>query len=384
MNRIKRISITLFSSAFFISALSFFSFCSYQQKDNTENQTTEAPSHKYERSIDLFTDTDHSDQDDMCVWVHPDDPAKSTVISSDKSAKKLFVYNLNGGIIQSIPVSKPGNIDVRYGFALNGEKIDIVACNDRGEKLVKVFKVDPISRKLSCVDDGNIKTGVNYGFSLYKSPVSEKYYAFVSAYPHNDNKIWQFELADNGNEKVSGNLVRSFDIVNEETVEGMVADDETEKLYIGEEGVGIRKYNAEPDGGSDGELIRSIANDPLENDVEGLAIYFLSGGKGYIIASSQRDGEGFKTHYDIFEREVPHNYVSSFMLDKVGSTDGIDVCGANLGSRFPQGIFLAHNGSEKNQIVIVDWGKIAEGDGLTIDTGSGNPRNRIANNPDNK
>ena len=377
MSRIKRISITTFSSAVFISALFFFSFCSDQQKDKTEKQTTEVSSHKYERSIDLFTDTDHSDQDDMCVWVHPDDPAKSTVISSDKSAKKLFVYNLDGSIIQSIPVSKPGNIDVRYGFTLNGEKIDIVACNDRGDKLVKVFKVDPDSRQLSCVDDGSITTGVNYGFALYISPVSKKYYAFVSAYPHNDNKIWQYELMDNGNEKISGNLVRSFNIVNEETVEGMVADDETKKLYIGEEGVGIRKYNAEPDGGSDGELIRSIANDTLENDVEGLTIYFLPEGKGYLIACSQLDGEGFKTHYDIFKREAPHEYVSSFQLVRVGSTDGIDVCGANLGSGFPQGIFLAHNSAENNQVVVVDWGKIAEGEDLTIDPDYGDPRNRM-------
>lgn len=377
MKRIYRISITLFCSAVFISGLSFFSCRSEQLEDITEDQTTEAPSHKYTRSLDLITNPDRSNQDDMCVWVHPDDPSKSTIISSDKSTGKLFVYDLNGSIIQTVPVAKPGNIDTRYNFPLNGEVIDIVALNDRGDKLVKVFKVDPDSRQLSCVDDGSITTGVNYGFTLYISPVSKKYYAFVSAYPHNDNKIWQYELMDNGNGKISGNLVRSFDIVNEQTVEGMVADDETAKLYIGEEGVGIRKYNAEPDGGSDGELIRSIANDSLENDVEGLTIYFLPEGKGYLIACSQLDGEGFNTHYDIFKREAPHEYVSSFQLVRVGSTDGIDVCGANLGPGFPQGIFLAHNSAENNQVVVVDWGQIAEGEDLTIDPDYGDPRNRM-------
>ena len=373
MNRIKKISITLLYSAVFISALSFFSCSSNQQKEDTENQTPDKPFNKYKRNIDLIADKS-IDQDDMCVWVHPDDPAKSTVISSDKSKKKLFVYDLNGSVVQSLPVSKPGNIDIRYGFPLNGEKIDIVAYNDRESSLVKVFKIDPITRELSCVDDGNIKTVVNYGFTLYVSPIPKKYYAFVSPDPHEDNKIWQFELFDNGSGQISGNLVRSFAIVDGERVEGMVADDETAKLYIAEENVGIRKYNAEPDGGLEGELIRSTANDPLEEDIEGITIYYLPDGKGYIIASSQVSDIEFGTHYDVFEREIPHKYVTSFMLDQVGSTDGIDVCSANLGSGFPDGIFLAHNGSQKRQIVVTDWGKIANGEGLTIDVDYGNPR----------
>lgn len=354
--------------------LIILSFCTNRYESSGSSQIENNRFNKYKRSINLFADTSRTDQDDMCVWVHPDDASKSTIISSDKGAKKLFVYDLSGNIIQSINVvSKPGNIDIRYNYPLNGEKVDIVAYNDRGSELVKIYKVDSTIGKLSCIDDGNIKTGENYGFSLYISPVTKKYYAFVSSY-HVESEIRQFELMDNGNGEISGKLVRKFDIVDKQIVEGMVADDEQAKLYIGEEGVGIRKYNAEPDGGLEGELIRSIVNDSLEADVEGLTMYYLPDGKGYIIASSQHDGKGFNTHYDVFEREAPHLYITSFMLDSVGSTDGIDVCGANLGSAFPQGIFLAHNGSQDKQIVVIDWGKIAEGEGLTVDVDYGNPR----------
>lgn len=111
----------------------------------------------------------------------------------------------------------------------------------------------------------------------------------------------------------SGNFVN-----NEQTVEGMVADDEIGNLYIVEEEVGIRKYNAEPDGGIEGELIRSIANDPLEEDIEGITIYYLPNGEGYIIACSQLGRQAYKAHFDIFERKPPHNYVTSFMLKNVG------------------------------------------------------------------
>src|SRR5262245_22812927 len=54
------------------------------------------------------------DQDDMCVWVHPADASQSTIITSDKKAKKLFVYDLEGKVIQTIPARHPGNVDVRY------------------------------------------------------------------------------------------------------------------------------------------------------------------------------------------------------------------------------------------------------------------------------
>ena len=230
--------------------LSLFSSCWSQPKDSNVLLTTKPQFNKYVRSLDLESPLDR-DQDDMCVWIHPTDASKSTVISADKSARILFVYDLEGNVIEAKPVSKPGNIDVRYDFPLNGEKVDIVAFNNRGTNIVQIYKVDPEDRKLTRVDDGNIKTGVNYGFTLYISPTSQKYFAFVSAYPHNDNKIWQFELSDNGSGKISGVLKRSFDIVDHQTVEGMVADDEQGNLYIGEEGVGIRKYNAEPDGSTE-------------------------------------------------------------------------------------------------------------------------------------
>jgi myo-inositol-hexaphosphate 3-phosphohydrolase len=58
----------------------------------------------------------------MCVWLHPDNPALSTIITSDKDKSTLFVYGLDGETLYSYPLQmKPGNIDIIYNFPLGGE-----------------------------------------------------------------------------------------------------------------------------------------------------------------------------------------------------------------------------------------------------------------------
>ena len=125
-------------------------------------------------------DAQAKDQDDMCIWLHPENAGLSTIITSDKAAAKLFVYDLTGETLQVVPVEgKPGNIDLRQGFPLAGKKVDIVAFNERDHSSIHVYAIDRKSRQLSRVDDGGIKTGPNYGFTLYRSPKTGKFYAFT-------------------------------------------------------------------------------------------------------------------------------------------------------------------------------------------------------------
>ena len=54
--------------------------------------------------------------DDMAFWVHPDDPALSVVIGTDKEGA-LETYDLAGRRLQVLdPGSRPGNVDLRSGW----------------------------------------------------------------------------------------------------------------------------------------------------------------------------------------------------------------------------------------------------------------------------
>lgn len=302
------------------------------------------------------------DQDDMCVWIHPRDPAASTIITSDKDVERLFVYDLAGETIQSIPVpGKPGNIDVRYGFPLEGGPVDIVAYNDRDRRKVMVFAVDPSSRRLSRVDDDTIDTGSNYGLCLYANPASGRFHAFVTA---ESGAIEQYELgADAG--RVTGTLVRSWSFGGQ--TEGCVCDDEAALAFFGEEDRGIWRVSGEPLASTEAVLVAAVGDaSGLRADVEGLTLYYAGQGGGYLLASGQSIGTFF-----VWERRPPHSFVKSFTVLGVDDTDGIDVTNVALGPRFPAGVFAAHDGSgSPHTVEVCGW----EDAGLLVDTTSWDPR----------
>jgi len=277
------------------------------------------------------------DQDDMCIWVHPTDPALSTIITSDKHAGILFVYDMNGKAIQIIEgVGKPGNIDLRDGFDLNGKKTSIVAFNERNELKVHVYAIDSETRKLSRIDDGAIQTGMNYGMTLYHSAKSGKFYA-ITVPNDTGGEVEQYELAVNPEGAVRGTKVRSWPITESE---GCAADDRTATLYIGEEKVGIWRVGAEPDADVKGKLVHPVGTNGLTADVEGLTLLHGAGDYRYLIASSQGN-----SRYNVYKLDEANTFVKSFSVEGATDTDGIDVCPANLGEKFPGGVFTLHNGA---------------------------------------
>jgi len=164
-----------------------------------------------------------------------------------------------------------------------------------------------------------------------------KYFGFIS---DNASNISQYELSDNDKDgAIEFLLVRQMynGIGN---TEGMVADDETATLYAANESSGIYKFEAEPDSSNLGTLVAPTGVNGLTADVEGVTIYYASNGEGYLIASSQGSN-----NFKVYERKVPHTFIKTIELTDVSATDGIDVTNVSLGSLFPFGLFLTHDGT---------------------------------------
>jgi 3-phytase len=99
--------------------------------------------------------------------------------------------------------------------------------------------------------------------------------------------------------------------------------------------------------------------------VEGLTIYYASRGTGYLIASSQGSKQ-----FAVYERAGANAHVMNFQIvagngiDGLSDTDGIDVTNFPLGSAFPEGVFVAQDGTNtggNQNFKLVPWGAIARG-----------------------
>lgn len=292
--------------------------------------------------------------DDPTLWVNPSDAQQSLVIGTNKK-RGLAVYDLAGKEIQFLADGPMNNVDHRDDFPLDGKKVPLVTASNRSSNSIAIYKIDVETRRLENVAAGVIKTIEAYGACMYHSNKTGKFYYFGTS---KQGVVEQYELFDAGQGKVSAKKVRQINVGTQ--LEGCVADDEVGYLYVGEEDVGIWKYQAEPDANLERIKVDGVGTGGnLVADVEGLTIAYGTDGKGYLIASSQGNNT-----YAVYRREGTNAYVKSFRIvaggkiDRVTETDGIHVTTANLGPLFPKGVFIAQDGSDdtgKQNFKLVPW-----------------------------
>jgi 3-phytase len=277
--------------------------------------------------------------DDPAIWVNPNDPAQSVIIGTDKRGG-LAVYELSGKQIQYLPDGQMDNVDLRDGFKLDGQNVAIVTASNRKDNSIAIYKINPQSRTLENVAARKIKHGLTvYGMCMYRSAKTGKIYYFGTS---KSGEVEQWELFES-NGKVDAKKARNLKLGS--VVEGCVADDELGHFYVAEEAVGIWKFGAEPETGSEHTQVAKVGDGHLFADVEGLAIAYGKDGAGYLIASSQGNHS-----YVVYRREGNNEFVKKFRIgasegvDGCEETDGIDVTTANLGPSFPHGVFVVQDG----------------------------------------
>ena len=335
-----------------------------------------------------------ADVDDPAIYVNQNDPSKSIVITTLKKAG-LVVYNLDGEEIQRIRPedSRYNNVDIVYDFQLGNNKVDLAVVSDRAKDTLVVYGIDKNTGELTDItapslsaesasifgiDDGS-RTA--YGLATYNSVIDGKSYVFTTQL--NGNKIAQLELVDDGAGGVDAKVVRTLDVPrNAITSEGLVIDRERGILYAAQEDYGIYKFSAEVNGSTTPTVVDTVngGSGQLQDDIEGLTMYYGRDGKGYLIASSQGDST-----YAVYDREGNNDYLGSFVIgdgngiDGTQNTDGLDIISSDLGGLFPEGVLVAQDGSNDNgttNLKFIDLRELASStDFFNLDTNQFDPRN---------
>ncbi len=302
--------------------------------------------------------------DDPTIWADRANPANSVVIATDKKAG-MYVYDMQGKVIQFLPDGRVNNVELREGFKLGGEEIVLVTASNRTHKSISIYRLDTATRQLVDIADGIQPTGLGdpYGQCMYRDPANGRTWVFING---DDTRKRQWELLDAGNGKVRAQLVR--DMSFDSQTEGCAVDDNTGTLYVAEEDVGLWRLSARPDGGNDRTMVERITDNPaVKDDFEGVSIYHLDAGRGYIVVSSQGNDT-----YAVYRLEGDQAYLGSFAvvadpvlgIDGISETDGLEVTSANLGPGFEHGAMVAQDGRnvmpvENQNYKYVPWQSIA-------------------------
>ena len=205
--------------------------------------------------------------------------------------------------------------------------------------------------------------GAPMGIGLYHRPKDGAIFAIVSPKTGPREKyLWQYRLADDGTGHVKATFVRRFGAFSGSgEIEAVAVDDELGYVYYADEDNGIHKWLADPDApGADRELAL-FGTTGYNEDREGIGIYALQDGKGYIVSVDQlADDSVFHVYRREGEPGRPHDHSRVLASFKGGadSTDGLDVTSAALGSDFPDGMMVAMNSANRN-FLMFRWRDIA-------------------------
>lgn len=317
----------------------------------------------------IVTEPTRHDTDDPAIWVNEDDPEASLILGTDKNEDgAIYVYDLNGEIQTDKVVrglKRPNNIDIEEFEFGDGSEIFIAVTTERLTNKLRIFSVPDMLP----IDNGGIEvfTGeidrAPMGISLYKRESDDVVFAIVGRKSGpSDGYLWQYRLDGNLDGTIGATMVRSFGTYSgEKEIEAIAVDDEYGYVYYSDEGVGVRKYHADPD--QTNEELALFATTGIADDHEGISIYKTDMGTGYIILSDQQAN---KFHF--FSREGtelnPHDHQLIKVINAACNfSDGSEVTNASLGSLFPKGLFVAM--SDDKTFHFYDWEDLA-GDDLLI------------------
>jgi 3-phytase len=312
-----------------------------------------------------------NDPDDPAIWVHPRDPARSLILGTMKVAAPagaIVAFGMDGQIRQVITgIDRPNNIDVEYGLPIGGRATDIAVATERLRRQLRIFRIEPADGRL--VDLGGVpildgqegELGAPMGIGLYRRPRDGAVFAIVSPKEgRREGYLWQYRLEDAGGGRVKATFVRRFGnfsattVREENEIEAVSVDDELGYVYYADEADGIHKWHADPDHPDAGRELAHFARSGFRGDREGIGIYALPGGTGYIVTTDQLDGD---SEYHVYAREGaagnPHDHTREIAVLRGGAdaTDGIEVSSRPLGPGLPKGALIAMNSEPRNFLV---------------------------------
>lgn len=275
--------------------------------------------------------------DDPAIWIHPKDPDLSLILGTDKK-RGLAAYDLDGKLKQFLELGAVNNVDLRQSLSLKSGLIDLAVLSHRHHRSVDVVEIRP-DAKLEFLGRFPTQLPDVYGICMRKTDQGGAEALINSKIGRLDR--YALEIREGS---VKGELKQTWMFGSQ--IEACVVDDAASIVFVGEEKRGVWSLSLEAPM-SEPRLILEVGQ-YLRADLEGLALVDHPKQGRLLIASSQGDH-----HFIVMQAKEPHQVLGRFRIgehqgrriDAVTDTDGIEVFGGALGSKFPGGLLVVQDGS---------------------------------------
>ena len=300
--------------------------------------------------------------DDPAIWVNTEQPNKSLILGTDKKLG-LAVYNLSGEQVQFLERGRLNNVDLRQGVKFSDGLSTIAVATNRTNRALDIFSISS-KGVVEHIYEQRLDLEDPYGLCMFLDADGQ---AHVFANSKN-GEYQQWLLNPNG--ELFPTLLATFALSSQP--EGCSVDDETSKLYVGEEEVGIWMLPADLKKASQAVLIDQVGLGNLTADVEGMEVYRDNQGRAYLIVSSQ--GDNSYALYDLIHNNA---YLGSIRIadgldgkvDGTQETDGLSVTSIGLGENFSKGMLVVQDGYNSHpeatqNFKLIPWDRVEKSLGL--------------------
>lgn len=300
--------------------------------------------------------------DDPAIWRNPSNPAASWIVGTDKRAG-IHVYGLDGGARSFVQLGEINNVDVRDGIRIGARDVILVGASNRNsltQPNVVLLTLDGATGNLTLLADLVVPgaSGEAYGYCLGRVGGELRSYVVTK-----QGRVFE-QAIDLAGPSPALRRLRSFGVATQP--EGCVVDDRTGQLYLGEEDVGIWRFDLTTAQPVAIAFATVGVEDGLVADVEGLALATSGAAGGYLVASSQ--GDNAYTLFDLASgSQVARFRIEGGAVDGTFDTDGIELMLGDFGPDFAEGLFVAQDGNnlpEAQNFKLLPWRAIREALGL--------------------
>lgn len=302
--------------------------------------------------------------DSVAIWVAPN-PAESVLFTTDKTdnvilmhnpSTKKFIGRLGSSGAGAGQLGYPNGVAVGYGISFNGARIDALFIVERDNHRVSIFSL-PEQKFLGHFGAEDLTEP--YGIALHWK--GNQLQAWITETDSSPDRVYVYEILSQG-ESLVGKRAFFFDVAG--GLESIAIDPANNRVLLCDESDArnVMVYDLA------GNFVQRFGQGLFVIDPEGIALYDLGNGAGYIIITDQNASP---TEFEVFDRKTLQ-WLGNFTGETRG-TDGVALTQAAL-PNLPQGSFYAVH-SDKS-VHVYDWAAIAGAMNLSMAVKS--PRTAVA------